>query len=88
MKHGSEFGISKESQYEAAAVSFLCYPKRATTIERKRSKGDTVRFDPVTNEFGISAADGTIRTYFKPVAGISHPEPTNLDYFYAQCLKH
>jgi pyocin large subunit-like protein len=87
-RHGAEFGISTEAEYAKAAASFLCRPKRATTIERQRSKGDVVRFDPSTDEFGIVAADGTIRTYYKLIAGITHPEPTNMDYFNAACLKH
>lgn len=32
-----------------------------------KSNGDTLYYDPATNEFGVKSSDGVIRTYFKPV---------------------
>jgi pyocin large subunit-like protein len=52
-------------------------------LEKTRTNGDIVRFNPVTNEFGVARADGVIRTYFKPDPAV-HGFPTNLDYFKAQ----
>jgi pyocin large subunit-like protein len=48
-----------------------------------RPNGDTVRFNPTTDEFGILGRDGVIRTYYRTDPS-EHGYPTNLDYFDAQ----
>ncbi len=42
-----------------------------------------VRFNPVTDEFGVLSSSGTIKTYYKPDPVI-HGKVSNLDYFNAQ----
>ncbi len=73
-----------ESQYEALADAFLTMPMRATMLECTRSTGRKCRYDKVTNEYGVLAADGCMVTYFKPVLG-KHALPTNEAYFHANC---
>lgn len=38
-------------------------------LTQTRSNGDTLRYDPKTNTFGIRRKDGGIRTFFRPQAG-------------------
>jgi hypothetical protein len=45
--------------------------------------GDTVRFNPQADEFGVLGRDGHIYTYYRPDPQL-HGNPTNLDYFYNQ----
>jgi filamentous hemagglutinin len=45
-----------------------------------------VRFDPATDEFGVLSAAGEVRTYFRPVPGVTHKQSTNLEYFNVSCL--
>ena len=80
-KHGAVFGALNEIEYERLADAFLRGPKGSTVLEYIRSQGDCVRFDPVTNEFGVIDSTGVVRTYFIPVAGVSHPFATNMDCF-------
>jgi filamentous hemagglutinin len=51
-----------------------------------RSNGNIVRFDTSTNEYGVLAATGIIRTYYMPDPAV-HLQPTNLDYFHGECAK-
>jgi pyocin large subunit-like protein len=48
-----------------------------------RSNGDIVRYNPITDAFGVMDAAGAPRTFFKPDP-IIHGYLTNLDYFHAQ----
>lgn len=84
--HGSDFGATTPAGYEALADAFLGGPKTATTLECIRGQGDIVRFDPTTDEYGVLAANGEIRTYFKPQPA-EHGHPINLDYFHAECAR-
>jgi hypothetical protein len=62
-----------------------------------------IRFDPISDEYGVVDRTGTVRTYFKPVpcsvlnasvrvatrqAGKCHSSTDNLSYFNTECLKH
>jgi hypothetical protein len=100
--HGTDVGAASAGEYEALADRFLAQPKGAGTEECKRSRGDTVRFDPTTDEFGVLDAKGVIRTYFKPVpcasvpsanrskikqTGRCHDYSTNLLYFQEKCKR-
>lgn len=38
-------------------------------LTKIRDNGDTIFYNPNTNEFAIKSADGYIRTYFKPEDG-------------------
>jgi len=37
-----------------------------------RKNGDVLRYNARTNEFAVGAADGTIRTLFRPQAGMDY----------------
>ncbi|ASV88650.1 putative large secreted domain protein (plasmid) [Ochrobactrum quorumnocens] len=39
-----------------------------------------MRYNPVTEEFGVVSSSGDIRTYYRPDPTV-HGWPTNLDYF-------
>ncbi len=81
--HGADFGASTPLQYEQQASSFLTGNPSTDVVQSIRANGDIVRFNPVTDEFGVVSDTGTIRTYFKPDPSV-HGFPTNLDYFHAQ----
>jgi pyocin large subunit-like protein len=87
--HVSEFGVKAmgPTEYQELADAFLGGPTSAGVHEHTRSKGDRLRFNPVTNEFGVLSASGFIRTYYKPDP-IEHGEATNMDYYLRECGKH
>jgi filamentous hemagglutinin len=82
-RHGTDFGASTEADYEAQASRFLYGPLAPNTLQKLRSAGDIVRFNPTTGEFRLGTPSGTIRTYYKPDPAV-HGLPSNLDYFNAQ----
>ena len=85
--HGWEFGATSASNYQALADTFLGTPMNADTIECIRAReNDKIRYNPVTNEFGVLRDSNIIRTYFKPTP-VWHGLPTNLDYFLQECAK-
>ena len=96
--HASDFMAITESQYEAMADWFLAKAKTAAMFECIRMRGDRLRYDTLTNEFGIVSASGTIRTYFIPRPCTSlppgtrkikcHKRPTNMDYVRDTCAQH
>jgi hypothetical protein len=94
--HAGDFSATTESEYEALADRFLNKPKTSQMHECSRLKGgDRVRFDKVTNEFGVVSPGGVIRSYYIPIPCASlplgrpkircHKLPTNLDYVIATC---
>ena len=96
--HGSEFGAANEFEYETMAGTFLVQAKPIQVLECVRSRGDILRFDPITDQFGVLSGDGFIRTYFKPVPCAKlpaamrtsrrcHSFSTNYDYFKNGCSK-
>jgi filamentous hemagglutinin len=87
IKHGQEFSVITEAEYEKLADAFLGGPQDADTLEcRRRSDGAILRYNPVTNEYGVLRRDGVMKTYFKPDVA-RHGKPTNLDYFLEECAK-
>ena len=68
--HGSDFGATTASEYEQQASDFLTNQENPDNLEFKRVRGyragDTVHFNPETDEFGVIRPDGTIRTYYRP----------------------
>jgi filamentous hemagglutinin len=80
--HGGDFGAKNALDYVRQAHRFLLNPP-AGTLTRIRGNGDIVRYNPVTNTFGVLAPQGVPRTFFKPDPTV-HGFPTNLDYFNAQ----
>jgi pyocin large subunit-like protein len=83
--------VTTQTEYEAEAVRFLTSPSRSGLMECNRTGGDVVKYDTATEEFGVLASDGTIRTYYKPVpcsAAVTvncHGETDNLAYFRKAC---
>lgn len=49
-------------------------------LEKVRSNGDIVRYNPSTDEFGVVSSGGSIRTYYKPGPTV-HGKDSNLEYF-------
>jgi len=85
--HGSEFKprFASAADYETAAIAFLAGPL-AGRMECVRRNGDTIRFDPVTNEFAICDRDSVLKTYYRPNPAIHH-QKDNTAYFKGQCKK-
>jgi pyocin large subunit-like protein len=95
--HGSDFGSLGAADYEALADQFLGGAKPPHIQERRRANGDIVRFDFLTEAYGVIDGSGVIRTFFKPVpcasiadlviraaakkAGRCHGYASNLLYF-------
>jgi hypothetical protein len=76
-RHSGEFvpeygyGYTDANAYEQGAVDFMRGSSPSGTygsvLLRVRANGDIVRFNPITNEFGVARSDGVIRTYYIPV---------------------
>jgi filamentous hemagglutinin len=82
--HGMEVGATTPQEYEQYASGFLTGPLQPSMEEGIRaSDGSLLRFDNVTQEFGVLGSDGNIVTYFIPDPAI-HGQPTNFDYFQQQ----
>jgi len=99
-EHGADFGANSAAEYETLADMFLGGAKAPAIQECVRGKGDVVRFNPATDEYGVLDSNGTIRTYFKPVpcsslsgairivmmqTGRGHRHASNLLYFQSEC---
>jgi pyocin large subunit-like protein len=103
-KHASEFAIATIDQYEHQADLFLGGVLLPHVMECRRGRGDIVRFDPSTDEYGVISNGGIIRTYFKPIPcwtlsttlGVvatkseraCHPHANNVDYFKSECARY
>jgi pyocin large subunit-like protein len=95
MDHAMDFSAATEFQYEEMADIFLTKPRTADMFECMRALGDRVRFDQITNEYGVIASNGVIRTYFIPKKCSALPKavrrikchrfPTHLDYAKYTC---
>jgi hypothetical protein len=61
-------------QYEDAANRFMSGERPESVIQGRMVSGyfkdDLVRYNTITNEFGMMRADGYIRTFYRPVNGI------------------
>lgn len=84
--HGADFAAATPQEYEGLADAFLGGPLTPTALSCARRRGDIVRYDPTTQEFGVLSSTGVIRTYFKPDPAI-HGYATNYDYFLAECAR-
>jgi hypothetical protein len=84
LDHGPEFGFTSEADYEKAARAFAHTQGSDGVLSKVRAaNGDTIIYNPSTNEFAVVTSSGIIRTYFKPDPAI-HGYQTNLDYYNAQ----
>ena len=62
ISHGGALGCATSLGYEAMADAFLGGPIGADVAECPRG-GDLVRYNQVTQEFGVLTSGGVIRTY-------------------------
>ena len=82
-RHGPELGLTTEAAYLAAAIELFVLPTSPTVWECVRASGDFVRYDTVTQRFGVLSRDGVIiKSLYFPTPG--HGE-TRRDYFDRQC---
>ena len=84
--HGADFGASNEVQYERLADDFCGAPLPSGALECRRRNGDIVRYNPMTDEFGVLSRLGVVRTYYKPNP-VVHGCLTNEDYFHQTCKR-
>lgn len=86
-KHGHKFGSPLEGQYEEWADAFVGGPKDLFTLECERSvSGDIIRYNPITEEFGVRRSNGHIKTYFI-VELDEHPYGSNMEHFEGECAQ-
>jgi len=86
-RHGGEFDAETPEDYEALADVFLGGSLGTETLEcEKASNGDIVRYNYISQEFGVLSQHRIIRTYFKP-SPRKHKFRTNLAYYQAECRK-
>ena len=98
-RHHVRLGLKSEKEYQRKASEFLLTSAAERGIQDcTRKYGDLVRYDPITDEFGVLSSAGIIRTYFKavPCHALLLPAPmldchkgglSNLDYFLSECGK-
>jgi pyocin large subunit-like protein len=83
VKHGRGVRATSSGHYELLAARFLSGPPQSNLHQKMRSNGDLIRYNEVTEEFGILSAVGVVKTYFIPDPA-EHGYPSNLDYYHAQ----
>jgi len=83
VRHGRLVRATSPSHYELLAARFLSCPPQSNLHQKTRSNGDLVRYNEVTEEFGILSAAGVVKTYFVPDPA-EHGFTTNLEYYHAQ----
>lgn len=64
-KHGDDMGFSSQTEYEYAAMEFMCMCEPNPNLQVKRIGGKTYFFDATTSEFGVVGNKG-IMTYQTP----------------------
>lgn len=85
-KHGEDFSAATAQHYEFLANAFLSGSPGPRHHQCLRKHGDLLRFDCVTNEFGVLSSKGTIRTYYILKLG-AHKHPSNISYFVDGCAQ-
>jgi hypothetical protein len=87
-----EFTVTTEAEYLKLADKFLGESlNTATTYECQRvrrdgSLGDKIRYNRITQEYGVLSVDNRIRTYFIADPAV-HGFRTNFVYFRSECRK-
>jgi hypothetical protein len=94
---GECFGAVDADDYEARAVGFLYRKKRRGVLSCRRFRkngclGDWLRYDPVTQEFGVLMTNGRVRSYYLPrLKSVAYPKghmcKDNEEYFRQQCKR-
>ena len=98
--HGAEFGSITVADYSHLADELWVSPKPRHVEECRRRRGDTLRFDTLSESFGVVDKNNLIRTFFKPIPchrvplprrnvmrqeGRCHGWADNLTYFREAC---
>ena len=85
-KHRLEVGALSCADYVFRALNFMTKGLTAGMVECTRLGGETVRFDPNTQEFGVSSPNGYLITYFLPEP-VRHGLASNMMYYLQECGK-
>jgi len=74
VKHAAEWGAGNISKtgYANRAQNLLGRDVGGDILGHVRANGDVLRYNAATNEFAAGAADGTIRTLFRPSDGMAY----------------
>ncbi|MBX3322116.1 MAG: hypothetical protein KF757_03915 [Phycisphaeraceae bacterium] len=78
-KHKSEWSSMSIKKYDRKAHSLMNAEIGGDILGHTRSNGDILRYNRKTNEFGVMAEDGTIRTFFRPQDGMNYWDRQCLD---------
>ena len=71
-KHGAEFPeYGSAAEYGKGALFFFERPPPGTLF-KSRGNGDRLYYHPRTNTFGVTTADGTPKTMFRPDRGMDY----------------
>jgi hypothetical protein len=86
-RHGALLGCHTDRQYLKRADSFCGGIRSATTLECIRMReGDKLRYNTMTEEFGVLSSDNVIKTYYiLTTAIVKHG--SGLAYFQSECAK-
>ncbi len=73
-KHAAEWGAPRLTQreYLKRARALLEQDVGGPILGAVRANGDVLRYNVESNEFAVGAANGTIRTLFKPRSGLKY----------------
>ena len=84
---GESFGVSTKEEYLELADEFLGSAPKSTTVECTDRKGDLIRGDLTTEEFGVLTKNGFIRTYYKANIRDRRKYPTMREYVMEKCRR-
>ena len=82
--HGQEFDVNIAQEYEMLADVFMFGVRGPNVEECFRPQGGFVRYDKVTQEYGVVNSRGFLSTYFIANPAV-HKEASNLVYFLKRC---
>ena len=87
-RHGQELGALDPVDYERMADEFMGQPPAdpALVLQCRRRNGDLVRYNQVTEEFGVLRRDLVIKSYYRADPQV-HKCENNLVYFRQECRK-
>jgi pyocin large subunit-like protein len=73
-KHAAEWGAGNitKTSYLKRAQELLGRDIGGEILSHVLANGDVLRYNTRTNEFAVGAADGTIRTLFRPIEGMTY----------------
>ena len=85
--HAQKLGVATPGEYLERAEQFIAGPISKGTMECRRAftrPGDCVRYNTVTDEYGVMTRQRVILTYYIADPAI-HGHATNLEYFEVNC---